>query len=275
MNSDLVYDFGLHKGEDTAFYLAKGFRVVAFEANPDLTESCRARFASEIAAGRLTIAEGAVAPASAGDTLTFFRNERSVWGTIDTDWVERNERFGARSRKITVQRIDVAEIIRKFGMPFYMKIDIEGADRLILEILASFTERPKYISIESTNSDFNEFVADCELLRGLGYGRFKAVQQEYIPGRRGRFRRLNGQSFDYVFPNDASGPFGEEIDQEWLGYDKLMQAYRDIYRKYRWLGAGSVVSRIPGLNRLLWHVGKWTNTGLPGWYDTHAVLQGE
>ena len=31
---DLIFDVGLHRGEDTEFYLKKGFRVVAFEANP-------------------------------------------------------------------------------------------------------------------------------------------------------------------------------------------------------------------------------------------------
>jgi hypothetical protein len=34
---DLIYDIGLHKGEDSEFYLKKGFRVVAIEALPSLT----------------------------------------------------------------------------------------------------------------------------------------------------------------------------------------------------------------------------------------------
>jgi len=35
---DLIYDVGLHKGEDAEFYLRKGFRVVAFEADSDLVD---------------------------------------------------------------------------------------------------------------------------------------------------------------------------------------------------------------------------------------------
>ena len=64
-NPRLIYDFGMHKGEDTEYYLKKGFEVVSFEANPELAAHCRERFAEEIAAGRLTIVEGAVAPAAA------------------------------------------------------------------------------------------------------------------------------------------------------------------------------------------------------------------
>lgn len=269
---NLIFDFGLHKGEDTAFYLAKGFQVVAFEANPELANACRARFAAEIEAGLLTIMEGAVAPPSAGDTVTFFVNERSVWGTIDKDWVERNEKAGASSKKITAQRIDVADTIQKFGMPFYMKIDIEGADQHVLEVLAKFPEKPKYISIESSKDDYQDVVSECDRLRGLGYNRFKAVQQEYIPGMRDQFQRMDGTPFSYTFPADSSGPFGDEIRQNWMGYEAVLDEYRAIFRKYRWLGSGSALLRIPGLHRMLWHFGRRLNIGLPGWYDTHAAL---
>jgi hypothetical protein len=40
-----MYDVGFHRGEDTAFYLKKGFCVVAFEAHPRLAEKGRAMFA--------------------------------------------------------------------------------------------------------------------------------------------------------------------------------------------------------------------------------------
>ena len=44
----LIYDVGMHKGEDSDFYLKKGFRVVGFEADPDLAELCRQRFSKQI-----------------------------------------------------------------------------------------------------------------------------------------------------------------------------------------------------------------------------------
>jgi hypothetical protein len=45
--ANLIFDVGLHKGEDTDFYLRKGFRVVAFEAHPDLILNCEVRFERE------------------------------------------------------------------------------------------------------------------------------------------------------------------------------------------------------------------------------------
>ena len=38
MNSKLVYDIGMNDGTDSAYYLRRGYSVVAVEANPILAE---------------------------------------------------------------------------------------------------------------------------------------------------------------------------------------------------------------------------------------------
>jgi len=59
--SGLIFDIGVGNGDDTAFYLAKGFRVVAVEANPVLVAAAKRRFDEDIQAGRLAIVEKAIA----------------------------------------------------------------------------------------------------------------------------------------------------------------------------------------------------------------------
>ena len=51
----LIYDAGMNNGDDTAYYLSRGFRTVAIEANPELASQAKTRFAREIASGRLII----------------------------------------------------------------------------------------------------------------------------------------------------------------------------------------------------------------------------
>lgn len=51
---DLIYDVGLHDGQDSAYYLSKGYRVVAIEASPDFAQHAEQQFRAEIAAQRLT-----------------------------------------------------------------------------------------------------------------------------------------------------------------------------------------------------------------------------
>ena len=52
---DLIYDLGMFEGQDAAFYMSKGFRVISLEANPELCERNSQKYAREIADGRLTI----------------------------------------------------------------------------------------------------------------------------------------------------------------------------------------------------------------------------
>ena len=62
MEHDLIYDIGMHNGDDTAFYVSQGYRVVAVEADPAQAEVGRRRFAAEIAKGQVHIVEAAIGP---------------------------------------------------------------------------------------------------------------------------------------------------------------------------------------------------------------------
>ena len=55
--ANLIYDLGSHNGQDSEFYLKKGFTVVAVEANPELCEHLKRRFGREIAEGRYVLIE--------------------------------------------------------------------------------------------------------------------------------------------------------------------------------------------------------------------------
>lgn len=148
LQSDLIFDVGMHLGEDSAFYLQKGYRVVGFEANPDLVAHNQSRFVREIDSGRLVVVPGAIAE-NAQESISFYQHPtKSVWGTITPTWADRNAHRG-ESRRIDVDVVDFAAVIRQYGIPWFVKIDIEGADKLCLRTLAEFEERPTYLSIEA------------------------------------------------------------------------------------------------------------------------------
>jgi FkbM family methyltransferase len=277
MDTDLIYDIGLHKGEDTEYYLKKGFRVVGIEANPDLAAQCRARFKSAIASGHLRIVEGAIAPASSGDTVTFYKNDAAtIWGTIDSAWAERNTKRGYNSEKIELRRVDMVEVFRTFKIPLYLKIDVEGADSVVLDSLRSFTDRPRYLSIESDKVDFSRLKEELSTLRELGYCKFKAVQQRSIPGTRIRGNTLDGGPFEHTFEECSSGPFGEDIPQPWLTMAAIEKDYENIFTRYHYFGDRSTYTRLPKIAKGVISTAYKLFTGhrgpLPGWYDTHASL---
>src|SRR5262249_32360602 len=221
-------------------------QVVAIEANPELICECKERFRSRVASGDLRIIEGAIAPASAGNTVTFYKNVNvSIWGTIDPGWAERNAVRGHASENIIVNRVDIVETFRAFGIPFYLKIDVEGADKLVLESLEQFDERPQYISIESDKVELSNVESELFALRELGYSKYKVVQQRSIPGTGIRAKAVNGRAFEHTFEECSSGPFGDDIAQPWLTIDEAIAAYRSIFVRYRYFGDRSLYTKLP------------------------------
>jgi len=269
----LVFDIGLHKGEDTSFYLKKGYKVIAFEASPDLVAFCKNRFKDELAQGRLHIVEGAITSELGPGPVRFYKNEKAtVFGTIRADWNRRNEAVGSGGAIIEVNRVNIAACLEQFGIPHFMKIDIEGADTVVLNALKGFEERPAYLSIESNKVHLDEVQKELDVLTGLGYVRFMAVQQAEIPGRRITTTDIHGKELTFVFARHASGPFGEDLGELWLSAEVCMAAYKRIFKLYRMFGDESLFRKVPGglrLRRLLEML--WGHP-LPGWYDTHAAL---
>jgi len=281
---DLIYDVGMHRGEDTCFYLRKGFRVVGIEADPLLARLCRERFREATTNGRLTIVEGAVvsrAGKALAQTVAFYRNtQRSVWGTVSADWAERNLKLGAASERIEVPALDFADVLMKHGMPHYMKIDIEGADMVCVETLSRFQERPRYLSVESDKTSVANVAREIETLAGLGYTGFQAVEQSAVlsqkefpqPAREGCYVK-------HRFERGASGVFGAELPGSWKSKDEVLRQYRAIFWGYELFGdSGLLARRRSKIVRWMSDyvrqaIRKKTGAAVPGWYDTHARHQ--
>jgi FkbM family methyltransferase len=270
-HSDLIYDLGLHKGEDTGFYLAKGFRVVAFEADPDLVNACREKFAAEIASGQLTIVEGAIVDKPDSDTITFYKNPTvTVWGTIDPDWKDRNARMGWESEEITVPVVDLTACLEKYGIPYYIKIDIEGADRFSLQKLGEFEQRPDYVSIESSKISLADIDVELDILEKLGYRHFKAAQQATVTRMHAPRPPKEGKDIDYQMAHDSSGLFGRELSGNWQTRSQIRSTYSRIFIGYRVFGNDSFM-RTNRFAKPIWRLlQKLFRRPIPGWFDTHA-----
>jgi FkbM family methyltransferase len=270
-NRDLIFDVGAHRGEDSDFYLKLGYRVIAVEANPVLAEQLRARFTNDIRNGRYFLIAKAVG--GSAEPVTFYINKKnSVWGTADPEWAKRNlDGFGAESEEIQVQGIQFSEAVREYGCPFYLKIDVEGADMLCVTALKEMDCCPKYLSIESTKTSWSELLNEFDVLEELGFTKFAVVDQR--DHKSGKFTGRDGQKISYSFPNGATGPFGEDLDGVWLRKEEAIKRYARIFMGYRMIGDFSllvrILRRIPKLGHRL--VGRISTH--VGWYDTHAMRE--
>ena len=267
----IIYDVGMHNGDDTAYYLHCGHRVVSIEANPLLCRAAEKRFSREIAEGQVSVLN--VGVSDMRRTAEFFvNNKRDEWSSFDR---ELGTRQGTTATTVTVPCQPLSEIIATYGNPYYVKIDIEGYDRICLESLTPRT-RPLYISVEVT---FTPEVID--ILESLGYDQFKLVNQgtytdslpifddekvlrlvrktsRLVPAIRPLLRPLARhdfdtftQSFDWRFPEGCSGPFGSQTFGSWRSADQIRQ-------------------KITSARHAFERRGKLANY----WYDVHAKASG-
>jgi len=271
--NNLIYDVGLHHGQDTDFYLKKGFNVVAFEANPSNIDFCKKRFAEAIADGRLTIVEGGIIElenwTGNGQTIEFYHNiQTSFWGTTDKEFAFRNEVMGTENEKIEINAVNFANALEKYGIPHYLKADIVGSEKICLRALLQFENKPDYISIRSEKVIWKNLEEEFELFERLGYDKFKAVQQDVTDST----IELNGEK--YTFDEGASGVFGEETSGNWRTKEQVLKDYHRIFTLYWLFGDYSYMLQKEGGKKIISQLERIARRPLPGWYDTHAKLKG-
>jgi FkbM family methyltransferase len=253
---DLVYDVGMNNGDDTAYYLHLGKRVVAVEADPDLCARARERFAHAVVDGRLTIVNVGIGPKAGSMDFWICENNR-VWNSFDRRIASRD---GLPHHAIKIRCQTFEWIIARHGIPGVLKIDIEGHDRFCIEALATLPDMPDYLSVELGDID-----AFTHRLEALGYTEFKCISQYdflpmQLPPSDEQLRRERGESTttkrqgDWIFSEGSSGPCGEHTAGRWLSGVEA----RAVYHHYRDLCRGGGESPF------------WFGKNYSFWVDLHA-----
>ena len=238
MDRALIYDVGVNDGADSAFYLARGYRVVGVEANPTLAAQLRTRFSAEIGEGAYVLLD--VAVGAAEGAAEFWVSDTGIWSSLDRCLAARE---GGRARRILVRTRPFGSIVAEHGVAYYCKVDIEGADRLCLTSLERETA-PQYISVEMSPPDAGE---DLRLLRDLGYTKFKILSQAgrsqplpwvtslvyRLPWRMAKLLRNADHGLRGVrslagwrFCDNSSGPFAEDTPGPWQTYASAVRLWR-------------------------------------------------
>jgi FkbM family methyltransferase len=85
----LIFDVGANNGDDTAAYLARGFRVIAVEANPFLCEDLHKWFANNINLGRAVVVNKAIDRWGGGIITLHLNSLDSAQGTTIESYSQR------------------------------------------------------------------------------------------------------------------------------------------------------------------------------------------
>ncbi len=248
---ETIFDIGMFDGADTAYYLESGYRVLSVEANPVLVQRAEKTFATQVKSGQLTCVHAAISATCEPVSLTLGGADLGSSST-SSSWVT-NMPMGS----ITVPGITMQQVLEEHGVPYYMKVDIEGADRLAVLALTP-KMRPTYLSFE-ISAEVEELVNHSQ---SIGFTRFKIINQN-------SFRELANQ---YSLVDR-----GKLRLVRYLGYEEP----RLVRRDGRFFVSGHSSGPVPWRSDGRWYSAKETlerwweakaANAVHGWYDVHATL---
>lgn len=167
---DLAFDLGAHAGNRSRALASLGCRVVAVEPQPDFARLLRRLFARSDA---VDVVEAAVA-ADAGRASLSISERTPTLTTLAAEWRDerlRDPRFaGIRwNRTIEVETTTLDALIARFGSPAFVKIDVEGAEPLVL---AGLTQPLRLLSFEYLPGALEQAHAVMARLDALGSYRY-------------------------------------------------------------------------------------------------------
>ncbi len=224
---DLIFDVGANNGDDVAYYLLKARKVIAIEANAKLADSIRNRFLGPIHEGRLCVECCAVSPTETAEPLPFYihKSDHVLSTLVLPDDPKDYERVLVPCRTL-------ASLVQQYGLPDYAKLDIEGLDAQILSSMLSVGIVPPMISAEAHTAEVTGLLISCP-----EYTAFKVVEGAAVFKQYHQASILvDGVPTHCSFPDHSAGPFGEDIDGDWLSRNGLIRkmaavgpGWRDIH----------------------------------------------
>jgi FkbM family methyltransferase len=153
--NDLVFDVGANIGNRIRPLINLGAKIVAIEPQVQCQRILQKKFNNSI----IIVKEGLGAKEEVKD---FFIADSHTISSFSTDWIEsvKQGRFKNYNWNTTVKvkmtTLDI--LIEKFGVPKFIKIDVEGYE---LEVLKGLSHSIHLISFEYTVPEQIDKVIDC------------------------------------------------------------------------------------------------------------------
>lgn len=177
----MFFDIGANIGKWALSNVSLCDKIVAVEASPSTYQN----LVNQCKNDKIILLNYAVCNHT-GEHITFYQAQFDTLSTINKDWLtkETSRFYNTSYTEITCKTITIDTLIKEYGVPELIKIDVEGGE---YECITSLTQKVNLLCFEWA-SETNDITYKClDYLSTLGYNDY------YIQ---------NGD--DYTFrPNDT------------------------------------------------------------------------
>jgi FkbM family methyltransferase len=183
---DLCFDIGANRGNRTEIFLSLGARVVALEPQPDCVESLKRAYSRNPFV--------TIVPLAVGETegkQEMFVSDADTISTMSSDWiagVKESGRFKEFSweKKIAVGVTTLDALIKQYGDPAFIKVDVEGFEE---KVVTGLSQKVQAMSLEFTPECYDATVKCVRHLSRIGTCEFnisfgetmKFAHQNWLP----------------------------------------------------------------------------------------------
>lgn len=210
---DLCFDIGAHVGNRTDAWLSLGAKVIAIEPQPECVKYLHRRFKGN---SLVQIVDQAVG-ANPGETILHISSANPTISTTSGDLWRKQIRQDARypiqwDEQVCVRVTTLDELITRFGVPAFCKIDVENAE---FEVLSGLNQPLTQISFEYYPPAMQNTYSCIARIHALG---------------------------DYAF----NWSFGESLrleSQNWLNAEELRTVLQGFRTRHQY---GDIYARLAG-----------------------------
>ena len=169
---DLIFDVGANQGYKTEIFVRLGGKVVAVEPDGISQEILKQKFLKyRLRRNPVVIVGQAISDRSSVRTM-WIDTPGSAKNTLSQKWAETlrgdDRRFGQRlgfEQCKEVETVSMEQLIAFHGLPFFVKIDVEGHE---LSVLRGMRRPVPYLSFEVNLPEFRPEGLECvQVLRRL------------------------------------------------------------------------------------------------------------
>lgn len=160
----ILFDIGANSGDAVLAGLKLGYNVVALEPAPRVYKNlvCNFLYSPNVVPIKMAVSD------KDNEVIEFYEADQDGLSTINKDWLtsEGMPYNGVGFRTIKSNTVTIDTLVKIYGVPNLIKIDVEGAE---WSVLKGMSKNYGKITFEWTYATLNEHIKQLEYLQSIGY----------------------------------------------------------------------------------------------------------